>query len=48
MLTTAISDPRLVALMSLKDSAIKLLAWNIFKYSLSSIYTSESWSIASV
>lgn len=48
MLTTAISDPRLVAVMSLKDSAIKLLAWNIFKYLLSIIYTSKSWSITSV
>lgn len=48
MLSTAISYPQLVALMCLKDSAIKLLAWNILKYVLSIIYTSKSWSITSV
>lgn len=48
MLTTATSDPQLVALTWLKYSGFKLLAWTILKYLLSIIYTSESWSIASV
>lgn len=34
MLTTAISNPQLVALTWLKDSDFKLLAWTILKYLL--------------